>query len=82
VTPVQETIGRHIAVDILRLKPAKAPGLDQPLLAERILDSLGLQKLISFIEAEYDLMIGEDYLLPEHFESVRTIAALVEKLRR
>lgn len=82
MTPVQSTIANHIAVVILRRTPARAPGLDQQLLAERVLDSLGLQQLITFIETEYGLEIGDDHLLPENFESIRTIAALVEQLRR
>ncbi|MCC7462208.1 MAG: acyl carrier protein [Gammaproteobacteria bacterium] len=81
MTPVQAAIARYIAVDILRRKPAQAPGLDQPLLAERVLDSLGLQQLITYLEAEYQIGIGDDHLLPENFESIRTIAALVVQLR-
>ncbi len=82
MTGVEAAIARHIAVDILRRGPERAPGLDQKLLAGRILDSLGLQQLVTFIEAEYGLAIGDDDLLPENFESIRTIAALVERLRR
>jgi acyl carrier protein len=82
MTPVQAAITRHIAQDILRLGSEPAPALDQRLLADRVLDSLGLQQLITFIEAEFTLSIGDDDLLPENFESIRTIAQLVEQLRR
>ena len=81
MTPVQTTIARYIAQDILHLDPASMPPLDQPLLADQVLDSLGLQNLITFIEAEFSLRIGDDDLLPENFESIRTIAELVERLR-
>jgi acyl carrier protein len=81
MTPVQTTIARYIAQDILHLGPASTPPLDQPLLADQVLDSLGLQNLITFIEAEFALSIGDDDLLPENFESIRTIAELVERLR-
>jgi acyl carrier protein len=81
MTPVQSTIARHIAQDILHLGPVSIPPLDQPLLADQVLDSLGLQNLITFIEAEFSLRIGDDDLLPENFESIRTIAELVERLR-
>jgi acyl carrier protein len=82
MTPVQTAITRYIAQDILRLGSEPAPALDQQLLADRVLDSLGLQQLITFIEAEFTLSIGDDDLLPENFESIRTISQLVEQLRR
>jgi acyl carrier protein len=81
MTPVQTTIARYIAQDILHLDPASMPPLDQPLLADQVLDSLGLQNLITFIEAEFSVSIGDDDLLPENFESIRTISGLVERLR-
>ncbi|MFO1402732.1 MAG: acyl carrier protein [Steroidobacteraceae bacterium] len=81
MTPVEADISRYIAAGILRVKPTQAPALDRQLLAERILDSLGLQQLITFIEAQYDLKIDEEHLVPENFESIRAIAALVEQLR-
>jgi acyl carrier protein len=82
VTSVQAVITGYIAQDLLHLESGRAPTLDQNLLAERVLDSLGLQQLVTFIEAEYALDIGDDDLLPENFESIRTIARLVEQLRR
>lgn len=82
MTPVQEAITRYISEGILRSGSRPAPPLDQKLLADRVLDSLGLQQLITFIEAEFTLSIGDDDLLPENFESIRTISQLVEQLRR
>jgi hypothetical protein len=40
MTPVQATIARHIAQDILHLCPVSMPPLDQPLLPEHC-ESIG-----------------------------------------
>jgi acyl carrier protein len=50
------------------------------LLDEGILDSLGLQQLITFLEGKYDIMVDDDYLMPEYFTSVETIANLINGL--
>ncbi|HFB67221.1 MAG TPA: acyl carrier protein [Aeromonadales bacterium] len=50
------------------------------LLDEGILDSLGLQQLITFLEGKYDIIVEDDYLMPEYFTSVKTIAELIQNL--
>ena len=43
------------------------------------IDSLGLQQIITFIEQQFKITIDDDDLMPENFESVNAIAALIEK---
>ena len=52
---------------------------DLGLLEEGIIDSLGLQQIITFIEQQFKITIDDDDLMPENFESVNAIAALIEK---
>jgi len=56
-------------------------GLDPELhlLEEGILDSLGLQQLITFLEEKYSIIVDDEDLLPENFTTVNAIAALVSK---
>jgi len=54
---------------------------DTALLDEGILDSLGLQMLITYLEGKYDIVVDDDYLMPEYFESINSIAELIEKLK-
>ena len=49
------------------------------LLEEGVLDSLGLQQLITFLEQKYSITVDDDDLLPENFETVNAIAALISK---
>jgi acyl carrier protein len=50
---------------------------DAPLLSG-VLDSFGLRSLVSFIDERFGIEVTNDDLVPEHFNSVRTIAAFVE----
>jgi acyl carrier protein len=50
---------------------------DTDLIAESIVDSLGLFVLISFLEESYGVTVEPDEVTFENFKSVRTIAELV-----
>ncbi len=54
---------------------------DLALLDSRILDSLGLFKLVSFLEGEYGIDIDDEELVPDNFGSIGSIAALVNAKR-
>jgi acyl carrier protein len=49
-----------------------------PLIEQNILDSLAIMKLLLFIEEKYSIHIGDEELIPEHFESPKAIASLLE----
>jgi acyl carrier protein len=78
---VEESIKKFIADEILHSGSAAALTADRLLLEEGILDSLGLQQLVAFLESEFAIKIDDDYLMPENFESVRAIAAFVSEIR-
>ncbi len=47
------------------------------LLANGILDSLGILDLVAFLEDEFHVSVTDDDLVPEHFASLRAVAAFV-----
>jgi acyl carrier protein len=49
------------------------------LIEDGIIDSLGIMKLLTFIEERYDVQISDAELLPENFESLQAICMMVEK---
>jgi acyl carrier protein len=55
----------------------KEIGDDESLLESGILDSLGIMKLLTFMEEKYQIKISEVELLPENFETLSSIARLV-----
>ena len=54
---------------------------DYPLLAKHVIDSLGMLKLVSLIEEEFDVEIDDDDVVPDNWKTIRDIAALVESKR-
>lgn len=55
-----------------------ALGDDDHLLANGILDSLGVLDLVGYLEQEFGIAVADDDLLPEHFETLRRLTAFVE----
>jgi acyl carrier protein len=54
-------------------------GKDTALLEKGILDSLGILDVVSFLESEFSLVVSDDELLPENFQSLGTLTAFVLK---
>jgi acyl carrier protein len=54
---------------------------EYPLLAKHVIDSLGMLKLVSVIEEEFDVEIDDDDVVPANWKTIGDIAALVESKR-
>jgi acyl carrier protein len=50
-----------------------------PLVESGIIDSLGVMTLLAFLEDKFLIQIPGDELIPENFESISAITALVER---
>jgi acyl carrier protein len=53
--------------------------VDQDLLADGIVDSLGLLKLIAWIEDRFDIHVDDSALDPDNFRTVGAIDAFVDR---
>ncbi|MBR4422022.1 MAG: acyl carrier protein [Erysipelotrichaceae bacterium] len=51
------------------------------LIDDGILDSLDVVALVSELNDHYDIVIGLDDLVPENFNSLEAMLALIEKLK-
>lgn len=52
---------------------------DKPLIDSGIIDSLGILKLLSFLDEELDVDISGNAIKPENFSDIRTICATIQK---
>lgn len=52
---------------------------DTALLERGILDSLGILDVVSFLESEFSMVVNDEELLPENFQSLGTLSAFVLK---
>jgi acyl carrier protein len=49
------------------------------LIESGIIDSLGVMKMIAFVEQEYSVTLNPDDLVPENFETLDAITALLNR---
>jgi acyl carrier protein len=54
-------------------------GKDTALLEKGILDSLGILDVVSFLEAEFSLVISDEELVPENFQTLGLLSEFVVK---
>jgi acyl carrier protein len=73
-TEQEELIRSFITSRLVKKEAQKDLGLEDNLLFSGIVDSLGIMHLISFLEETFRIKIGDEDILPDNFETVRTIA--------
>jgi acyl carrier protein len=78
---VEKAIRDFIANEILHGAGDEDLSADRPLLADGVLDSLGLQDLVTFLEKDLGVKLGDEHFTPENFESIATITELVKRVR-
>jgi acyl carrier protein len=52
---------------------------EDPLLKNGLIDSLGILEIVTFLENEFGITFTDEELLPENFESVRSLANFVRR---
>ena len=77
----EATIREFLLHDVFYDKDLTALRPDESLVARGLLDSLSILKIVTFCEESFGITIPDTEVLPDHFESIRAIAALVEKRR-
>ena len=50
---------------------------DTPLIDNGVIDSLGVMKLVAYLEDQFAITVAPDDLVPENFETPKLITALV-----
>jgi len=77
--PTAEALREFLLSDVLYDRALKDLTIDEPLLDGGLLDSLGILKTVTFCEEHFGITIPDEDVLPDNFESVRTIARLVAR---
>lgn len=75
------TVRRFIAEEFLPDVPEAEiePGLD--LVESGVIDSLGLLKVIAWLESHFDIAIDVAEMVPENFSSVEAICGFLDRVR-
>lgn len=72
---VKEKIRSYIVESITFGDPI---GDDESLLNSGVIDSTGAMEMILFLEETFDIVIGDEEILPDNFDTVDLAAAFVE----
>lgn len=51
---------------------------EEDLLEQGIIDSLGLMKLITFMEQAFHLQVNDEEIIPENFQCLKNMVKLIE----
>lgn len=54
---------------------------DENLLASGLIDSIGILKLVTFLEEQFNIRADEDDLVPENFMTLKMIQEFVDRRR-
>jgi len=81
LTPTESAIRQFLVDDVFYDKDLKDLGPEDSLVERGLLDSMSILKTVTFCEEQFGITIPDEDVLPDHFESVRTIAALVERVK-
>lgn len=72
---LEKVLLRDIAADSIK----KSLDPDENLLEQGMIDSLGLMKLIAFMEKTFSIKITDQEIFPENFQSINSMVRLVEQ---
>ena len=67
--------------DVLYDRDLRDLSLDENLIEKGLLDSLSILKVVTFCEENFEVKIPDQDVVPDNLESVRAMAALVERVR-
>ncbi|NOT35075.1 MAG: acyl carrier protein [Candidatus Eisenbacteria bacterium] len=78
---IEAAIRNFLLEEILYDRQLKSLEPDENLIENGLMDSLAILKVVGFCEETFGIAIPDHEVLPDNMESVRAIAALVEKVR-
>jgi len=81
LSPTETAIRQFLVEDVFYDRDLSSLGVDDSLLAKGLLDSMAILKTVTFCEEQFGITIPDQEVLPDHFESIRAIAKLVERAR-
>ena len=76
----EHTIAQFISVELL--EGSREVGVDDEVVLDGTIDSLGVTRLIDYLEKEFRVTIDPQDVTIENFRSATTMAAMVEEARQ
>ena len=74
---ISDSIKKFITAELVQDDIGEPIEDDTPLIDNGVIDSLGVMKLIAYLEETFAITVARDDLVPENFETPKLITALV-----
>lgn len=75
---LEETIKDYILKDIVKDGTVSGLAANDNLIDSGVINSLGIMKIVNFLESTYKISISDDEILLDNFESLEAISKFVE----
>ena len=72
---IEKFLVTEIAADLGK----QSLGPDENLLEQRIIDSMGILKLVVFLEKTYGIQVMDEEVVPENFQSLNIMVKFIEQ---
>ena len=76
---LSEQLATYITATLMPPGDVEPLGHDEPLLGSGILDSLGIMRLVVYLEEEFGIEVPDAALVPEHFLTLDHLVAFVRR---
>jgi acyl carrier protein len=76
---ISQNIEKFLLSEIAADSGKQSVDPDADLLEQRIIDSLGILKLVVFLEESHGIKVNDEDVIPENFQSLNSIVKFVEQ---
>ena len=76
---ILENLEKIMLTDIAADLGRKSLDPEEDLLEKGIIDSLGIMKLITFIEQTFGIKVNDEEIVPENFQNLNSIAGFIDR---
>ncbi len=76
---IQKDLEKFLIAEIAGDLGQRSLDADEDLLEQRIIDSLGILKLVGFIEKTHGIKVLDEDVVPENFQSLNSMANFIEQ---
>ncbi len=78
----KKLIKEFIQTELIRDRGHADLKITDNLIETGIIDSLGIQKLLAYIETTFSVNIADDELIPDNFQTIEAISAFLKDKQR
>jgi acyl carrier protein len=82
VSEIAVSVQRFLLTEVRTGHQVDSIAPEDDLIANGVIDSLGIQQLVAFLESQYDLRIANEDVVPDNFRSLRDVETFVEDQQR